>query len=80
MVKVYAEVGIGNETFLSTEFEDGVGEYRVPGFKIPDKIDDVYLRLWLGGRKYILSTKDGFKTDRKDRNRFKLLFGIGGVS
>ncbi len=36
--KVFAEVGIGNETFLSTEYEEGELEYRVPMFAVPATI------------------------------------------
>lgn len=32
MKKVFAEIGFGNDSFLSTEFEDGEEEYRVPKF------------------------------------------------
>lgn len=32
MKKVFAEIGFGNDTFLSTEFEEENSEYRVPKF------------------------------------------------
>ena len=78
MKKIFAEVGFGNDTFFSTEFEEGENEYRVPRFILPDKIRDVYLRLWIFKSTYILSTRDGFKASKKDRNKLKMLFGIGG--
>lgn len=80
MKQVYAEAGIGNETFLSTEFEEGESEYRVPRFTWPAKVAGVYLRLWVGKRVFIVSTNEGFKTAKKDRNRFKFVFGVSGES
>mgnify|MGYP001571949032 len=44
MKKVFAEIGFGNDTFLSTEFEEGESEYRVPKFVLPNKIHDLYFR------------------------------------
>ena len=38
--KVYAEIGIGNESFLSTEFEKGDKEHRVKRFIKPKKINE----------------------------------------
>ena len=78
MKKVFAEIGFGNDTFLSTEFEQGNSEYRIPKFVIPNKIHGFYFRLWMFKSVFILSTKNGFKTNRKDRNKLKILFGISG--
>ncbi|MDP1719058.1 MAG: DUF3977 family protein [bacterium] len=82
MKRIFAEMGLGNETFFSTEIEEGEGdtkrEYRIPKFIRPEKIDDHYLRLWIFKRVFIFSTKDGFITTKKDRSKFKILFGIGG--
>jgi hypothetical protein len=78
-MRIYAEFGIGNETFLNTEFEKSDGtEYRVPSFVIPDVVDDIYIRIWIVKFVLILSTKDGIKIGRKNKNKFKILFGIGG--
>lgn len=79
MKKVFAEVGIGNGSFLSTEFEEGEDEYRVPKFVWPEKVDDYYFRLWIGKHVFIASTKDGFKVGQKDKNKLKILFGVGGT-
>lgn len=38
MKKVFAEMGFGNGTFLSTEFEEVENEYRIPKFVWPTKI------------------------------------------
>lgn len=78
MKKVYAEVGIGNDTFLSTEFEEGDNEYRVPKFVVPKKITELYFRFWIFKRVFALSTQSGLTTRKKDRNKLKILFGIGG--
>lgn len=78
MKKVFAEIGFGNESFLSTEFEEDNKEYRVPKFLKPKKVTDLYLRVWIFKTVFIASTKDGFKTSKKGKNKLKILFGIGG--
>ena len=78
MKKVFAEIGFGNDTFLSTEFEEGSSEYRIPKFVIPNKIHGLYFRVWIFKNVFILSTKVGFETKRKDKNKLKILFGISG--
>lgn len=78
MNQVYAEVGYGNESFLSTEIEEGESEYRIPKFVLPQKITEIYFRIWIGKTVYILSSKKGFNTKEKDRKKFKIIFGIGG--
>ncbi len=78
-MKVYAEVGVGNDTFLSTEYEEGDREYRVPSFVKPPHVTEYYVRIWIRKTVYIFSTNEGFKKISKDKNRFKLLFGVGGV-
>lgn len=80
MKKVFAEIGIGNDTFLSTEFEGGGNEYRIPKFIKPQKVCEYYFRLWLFKNVFIISTQDGFKVAKKERNKFKILLGIGGES
>lgn len=78
-MKIYAEVGVGNDTFFSTEYEDGDREYRVPSFVKPSHVMEYYVRIWIRKAVYIFSTKDGFKKVSKDKNRFKILFGVGGM-
>ena len=78
MNKVFTEIGFGNDTFLSTEFEDGDREYRIPGFILPGKIISFYFRFWIFKRVFIFSTNHGFELQTKDRNKLKILFGIGG--
>lgn len=79
-LKIYTEIGYGNPTFINTEIEypDGT-EKRIPGFKKMN-VNDLYFRVWLGTEVYILSTKDGFKKQIKNRSNLKILFGIQGVS
>lgn len=80
MKKVFAEIGFGNESFFSTEIEEGDKEYRIPKFIKPQKINGYYLRFWLFKKVFIFSTDEGLKIKTKDRNRFKVLFGISGES
>jgi hypothetical protein len=42
MKKIYAEIGFGNDTFLSTKIEEGDDEYRIPKFSVPPKIKSIY--------------------------------------
>ncbi|MBI2409570.1 DUF3977 family protein [Candidatus Kaiserbacteria bacterium] len=78
MKKVFAEIGIGNDTFLSTEFEEGDHEYRIPKFVLPEKVKSLYFRLWLLKTVFILSTNHGFEIKKKDRNKIKIILGISG--
>lgn len=80
MKKVFAEIGFGNATFLSTEFEEGDNERRVNKFIVPKKINGIYFRLWLFKNVYIISTNNVFKIKKKERNKFKILFGISGTN
>lgn len=76
-IKYFTEIGIGNGHFIETETERGDVETRAKGF-VPMRLVSVYLRLWIGYRVFILSWRGGFVRQRKDRKKFKLLFGIEG--
>lgn len=76
--KIFTEIGIGNQSFISTEVERGEREHRVRGF-IRMRVRAIYLRLWVGRTAYILSTKRGFETMPKNRKAFKLLLGFEGI-
>lgn len=78
MKKIFAEIGFGNDSFFSTEIEENGGEHRIPKFIKPTKIEEYYFRFWLFKKVLIISTKDGFKIVNKNKNKFKILFGIGG--
>lgn len=80
MKKIFTEVGFGNDSFFSTEIEEGDYEYRVPKFVKPKKIIGYYFRLWIFKKVFIVSTDNAFKIIKKDRNKFKALFGISGVN
>lgn len=80
MKKVFAEIGIGNKTFLSTEIEDGSNEFRISQFILPKKIKGYYFRLWVFRRVIIFSTNEGIKLQKKTNNNFKILFGVSGIS
>ena len=78
MKKVFAEIGFGNKTFLSTEIEDGDNERRIPRFIKPQRITGCYFRFWIFKKVFIFSTNNGFEIKTKDWNKLKLLFGISG--
>ena len=77
--EVYAEIGIGNETFFSTEIEKAKEEYRITKFIIPKKINGIYIRIWTLKKVLIISTYNGIKLKTKPKNKFKLIFGIEGI-
>ncbi len=77
-LKIFAEVGVGNSSFLSIEIEKDKLEHRVRGFLIPPKIEGIYLRVWIGKRVYAISTNRFFNTTKKTKNKFKFIFGIEG--
>ena len=77
--KIYAEIGFGNDTFISTEVEKGKKEYRMDEFIKPKKVNGIYLRIWVLKKVLIISTYNGFKIITKNKNKFKLLFGVEGI-
>ncbi len=78
MKKIFAEIGIGNGSIFSTEIEEGDSEYRIPRFIKPQKTSGYYFRFWVFKTVFILSKNNGFEIQKKDKNKFKLLFGISG--
>ena len=77
-IRFFTEIGIGNPTFINTETEYPNGkEIRTPGF-IRMKVIGLYFRLWIKRKVIIISSVEGFKIQEKNRNNFKLLFGIIG--
>ena len=66
MKKIFAEIGIGNDTFLSTELEEDENEYRLPKFILPKKITEYYFRFWIFKNVFIISTKNGFEIRKKE--------------
>jgi hypothetical protein len=76
--EIFAEVGFGNGSFLSTEIEEGDREYRVIGFLIPKKVEGFYFRFWVFKKVFVVSTLNGFEIINKRKNKLKLLFGIRG--
>jgi len=72
-------MGFGNDSFFSTEIEEGDSEYRIPKFIKPQNTDEYYFRFWIFKKVFIFSTKDGFKIKNKDRNKLKIIFGLGGT-
>lgn len=80
MKKIFAEIGVGNKTFLSTEIEEGSNELRIPKLILPKKIEGYYLRLWIFRRVIIFSTNEVIKLQKKTSSHLKILFGISGTS
>ncbi|MBU6427293.1 DUF3977 family protein [Patescibacteria group bacterium] len=80
MKKVFAEIGFGNNSFFSTEYEEGDKEYRVPKFIMPGKIHSLYFRFWIFKKVFILSTNHGIEIKYKEKKRLKILLGISGES
>lgn len=78
MKKIFAEAGFGNSTFLSTEIEEGEREYRIPKFIKPPVIDNYYFRFWFLKLEMILATDTGLRIRHREKNKFKILFGIMG--
>jgi len=78
-IKIFAEFGYGNSTLCSSEIEKGSLEHRVKGFLIPPKITGIYIRVWIGKRVYAISSNRFFNTQRKDRVKFKFIFGLEGI-
>jgi len=77
-LNIFAEFGIGNATFLSTEVEQGEKEKRVAKFILPPKIKGFYIRIWLFKVVVAFSTNRLINWQRKDKVKFKLIFGVEG--
>lgn len=73
----YIEFGIGNKWFVRTETElsDGT-EFEEKGIVGTVKIQSIYLRIWIRRTVLIFDLKEGFKKIKKNRNGFKIIFGI----
>lgn len=78
--KIFAEIGFGNESFLSTEFESDKKEFRLNKFIKPKIINGFYIRIWILKRVFVISTYNGFSVNGKNKNKFKLIFGIEGTN
>ena len=80
MKKIYTEIGFGNHSFLSTEIEEGNKESRINKFILPKKISGIYIRFWIFKRVLIISSKNRIVLQNKNKNNFKMLFGIQGTN
>ena len=76
-IRIFTEIGFGNASFISTEIEKGTRERRVRGC-VRMHVQGVYLRLWVGRRVWIISTRQGYETRTKSRSTFKFLLGVEG--
>jgi hypothetical protein len=71
-VMKYCEIGYGNSSFVSTEIEN---ENRLSR-RVAGEIMSCYFRVWIGKKIFILDSVEGIKTGKKERNCFKVLFGV----
>ena len=74
----YFEIGIGNTWLVRTEIElTDDSEFEVKGLVGGLYFESFYIRLWLGGKQvFIFDSKEGFKIKKKDKRKFKIIFGI----
>lgn len=73
----YIELGIGNKYLLRTEVElDNDYEFEVKGILGGIRFKSLYFRIWIGKRVYIFDIEEGFKIKNKNKNKFKMIFGI----
>jgi hypothetical protein len=77
-IQIFSEIGYGNDSFCSTEIEKGKYEHRIRGFVIPKNIEGIYLRIWIWKKVFVISSKNGFSLNSKDRVKIKFLFGFEG--
>jgi len=73
----FVELGFGNTWLLrtETELEDGT-EFEEKGIIGPLKIHSIYIRVWLFKTVFVLDIREGVKRVKKNRNKFKLIFGV----
>jgi len=80
-MKQFVEIGIGNMWWVRTEVENSDGtEYEVRGVRPFSRVEGIYFRFWMGKTVWILSSNEGLKMTKKNRQAFKLVFGISGIS
>lgn len=73
----YIAFGIGNRWLIRTETESSDGtEVEEKGIAGPIVFQSVYLRVWIRKTVLIIDSKQGFKMSRKNRNSFKVIFGM----
>ncbi|MHA6532057.1 DUF3977 family protein [Paenibacillus sp. BAC0078] len=73
----YIEFGIGNKWLIRTETELSNGtEFEEKGIVRPIKFQSAYIRIWIRKTVLIIDLKQGLKVTKKNRNKFKIIFGI----
>src|SRR3989344_5393964 len=82
MKKIYTEIGIGNDSFFSTEIEDKNREIRIKRFFLPKLVTGIYIRIWVLKKELIINKRIGvfdnkyylhsfsFKKDELKENNF----------
>ena len=78
MQNYFAEIGLGNDTLISTEIESEISEYRLDKLIIK-RVVGVYFRIWVGWKVVVVGLPFEFKVVEKNKRAFKLLFGIHSV-
>ncbi len=76
-LQIFTEIGFGNPHFVSTEIEKNGREKRIKK-RVCYRVTGIYLRIWIGRRVAILSTRNGFEIEKKTRSTFKLILGCRG--
>lgn len=80
-MKKYVEFGIGNKWFARTELErDGGHETEHKGISMPNKVESLYIRIWIKYTVIIIDSKEGIKKYKKSRKGFKILLGLSGYN
>ena len=51
-------------------------EFEVKGILGGIRFKSLYFRIWIGKKVFIFDTEEGFKTKVKNKNKFKMIFGI----
>lgn len=79
-MKKYVEIGLGNRWLVRTELEHEDGtETEVKGIARPFQLDTIYLRIWVGKKVLIIDSREGFKLQRKNRRKLKVVIGFAGL-
>lgn len=79
-MKQYVEIGIGNTWWVRTEVEHPDGtEDEVRGIRRFHRVEGIYFRFWMGTTVWIFSSNEGWTRTTKNRQAFKIVFGISGI-
>ena len=54
-------------------------EIEKRGIEGPMIYQSCYIRFWIGKRIFILDSREGIKKGQKNKNKFKMIFGISSL-